>query len=563
MPRKPINRTIVRARRRLLIVATAILLLSVATPNSLIAAEAAHQMVVAESAPAARAGLEILQNGGNAIDAAVATALALGVTNAGSCGIGGGGFMLIYEAKTGKLYGLDYREVAPAAATADMYMRDGKPDESLARTGALAIAVPGEIAGLETARKRFGTKKFSEDAAPAIKLAREGFPLSPHMAHEVAMTASMFTSNSTFREVYFSGDGQPQSAGATIRNPKLAALMERLADDPAANFYHGAVAVAIADFVKEHGGIVTAQDLANYRPVWRDPIHLAYRDYDVYTMPPPSSGGVVLEILGMLSSGPLAGLGVDSPPYLARLIEVMRQGFIDRAQYADPAFVKVPLAELLSAKHIAEARDRALHRTSAAPIAPAHDHGTSNFSVVDKAGNVVDVTTTVNTVFGSKLMVPSLGLILNDEMDDFGVAPGVPNAFKLVGEKNNAVAPGKRPLSSMSPLIALQNQRPVLVAGGSGGPTIITGVAQVTLDILDFHLTPGAALAEPRIHQQAEPDLVFIEQRMPLKTKGQLTAMGYKLKVVPELGAVNAIRIRPGSLRGAFDARKGGGAVGD
>lgn len=520
-------------------------------------------MVVAESEPAAKAGLEILQHGGNAIDAAVATSLVLGVTNAGSCGIGGGGFMLIYQAKTRKLYALDYREVAPKAATADMYIRDGKPDESLARTGPLAIAVPGEIAGLDAALKRFGKKKFSEDAAPAIKLARDGFPLNPHMAKEVALTAPLISNDPAFRTVYFTTDGKPQSAGATIYNRNLAAMMERLGDDAAANFYHGPIADTIAGYIKERGGIVTADDLASYKPVWRDPIHLAHRDYDVYTMPPPSSGGVVLEMLGMLSSGRIAGLGVDSPPYLARLIEVMRQGFIDRAHYADPTFVNVPIAELLSARHIAEARDRAFHHTNLPEITAAHDHGTSNFAVVDKEGNVVDVTTTVNTIFGAKMMVPSLGLVLNDEMDDFGVAPGVPNAFKLVGEKNNAVAPGKRPLSSMSPLIALQNGRPALVAGGSGGPTIITGVTQVTLDILDFHLNPGEALIEPRVHQQAEPDIVFVEESMPVKTKDQLTAMGYKLKVVPELGAVNAIRIKPGRLRGAFDPRKGGGAIGD
>lgn len=557
-----IDRITTRARRRTMIAAAATLLV-VTIPQLLAAAEAQHEMVVAESAPAANAGLEILHRGGNAIDAAVATSLALGVTNAASCGIGGGGFMLIYLAKTGKLYALDYREIAPKAATAGMYIRNGKPDEALARTGALAIAVPGEIAGLDAALKRFGTKKFSEVAAPAIKLARDGFPLGQHMAKEVAMAAPLFSSDAAFRAIYFTTDDKPQSAGATIYNRNLATLIERLGDDAAANFYRGAIADAIASYIKEHGGILTTDDLANYQPVWRDPIHLAYRNYDVYTMPPPSSGGVVLEMLGMLSMGRLAGLGVNSPPYLARLIEVMRQGFIDREQYADPAFVTVPVAELLSAKHIAAARDRAFHHSSLPQVTAAHDHGTSNFAIVDKAGNVVEVTTTVNTVFGAKLMVPSLGLILNDEMDDFGIALGVPNAFKLVGEKNNGVVPGKRPLSSMAPIIALENGRPALVAGGSGGPTIISGVTQVTLNVLDFNLSPGAALIEPRIHQQAEPEVVFVEEGMPVKTKTQLTAMGYKLKVVPELGAVNAIRIKAGALRGTFDPRKGGGAVGD
>ncbi len=564
MPTKPnFPAAAARRRARLPIVTLLIVVFGARVTRVAGAAAAPHAMVVAESAPAARAGLEILRKGGNAVDAAVATALALGVTNASSCGIGGGGFMLIYWAKTGKLYALDYREVAPAAARADMYMRSGQPDEQLARTGALAVAVPGELAGLDAARRRFGTMEFSRLAAPAIKLARAGFPLNPHMAREIPLIAPLINQDPSFRAIYFNPDGTPRHAGAMLHNPNLAALIESLGDDPDARFYHGEIAAKIADFVKARGGILTAQDLANYRPVWRDPIHLAYDGYDLYTIPPPSSAGVVLEILGMLSNSGVAGLGVDSPAYLARLIEVMRQGFIDRAQYADPAFVKVPIATLLSPQHLAAARERALHHLPAPPAAPAHDHGTSNFAIVDRFGNVVEVTTTVNTIFGAKLMVPSLGLVLNDEMDDFGVAPGVPNVFKLVGEENNEVAPGKRPLSSMSPLIALKNGRPALAVGGSGGPTIISGVAQVTIDTFAYHLNPEAAVRLPRVHQQAHPDLVFIEQNLPFRTRDELAAMGYHLKIVPELGAISAIRIRPGALRGAFDPLKGGGAVGD
>src|SRR3984957_4200936 len=357
-----IDRLVTRTARPIMI-ALALALFIVVFPRLPAAAVAQHEMVVSESAPAANAGLEILHHGGNAIDAAVATSLALGVTNAASCGIGGGGFMLIYLAKPRKLYPLDYREGAPKAATAAMYIRNGTPDEDLARTGPLAIAVPGEIAGLDAALRRFGTKKFSELAAPAIKLARDGFPLSPHEAKEIAMTAPLFASDPDFHTIFFTVDGKPQPAGTTIYNRNLATLMERLGNDPAANFYHSAIADTISGFIKDHGGIVTAEDLAAYQPVWSDPIHLAYRNYDVYTMPPPSSGGVVLEMLGMLSMGRLAGLGVNSPPYLARLIEVLRQGFIDRRLYADPAFVNVPIAELLSAKHIGEVRDRAFHLT--------------------------------------------------------------------------------------------------------------------------------------------------------------------------------------------------------
>jgi gamma-glutamyltranspeptidase/glutathione hydrolase len=280
-------------------------------------------------------------------------------------------------------------------------------------------------------------------------------------------------------------------------------------------------------------------------------------------MPPPSSGGVVLEMLGMLEPGHLPGLGINSPPYLARLIEVMRQGFIDRSLYADPVYVHVPLDILLSPAHINEARERALHQKSPAALAAeAHDHGTSNLCVVDEAGNVVALTTTINTVFGARMTVPKLGIILNDEMDDFSVSPGVPNAYKLVGTDANSIAPGKRPLSSMTPIIVVKQDKPVLTAGGSGGPTIITGVLQVALDVLDFRSSAEEAVANPRLHEQATPDLVLIEEKMPQTARDALEQMHYRVKVIPALGAVNAITIAPGNLHGSFDPRKGGGAAG-
>jgi gamma-glutamyltranspeptidase/glutathione hydrolase len=268
-------------------------------------------------------------------------------------------------------------------------------------------------------------------------------------------------------------------------------------------------------------------------------------------------------MLGVLESGHLAGLGINSPPYLARLIEVMRQGFIDRAQYADPAFVGVQVEKLLSDSHIMELRSRAMHpKAPPAPGAAAHDHGTSNLLVADKNGNVVVLTTTINTVFGAKVSVPKLGILLNDEMDDFGIAPGVPNAYHLEGERANEIRPGKRPLSSMAPTIVLKKGRPFMATGGSGGPTIVSGVLQVTLNILDFHLDPATAVAEPRIHEQAMPDVVITEESIAPATRTALEQMGYKLKVVPALGATNAITLAPSNLHGSYDPRKGGGAVG-
>jgi gamma-glutamyltranspeptidase / glutathione hydrolase len=527
------------------------------------AVEARHQMIAAEGDLAAQAGLGILNQGGNAIDAAVATSLVLGVTNSGSCGIGGGGFMLIYWAKRRRLYGLDYRERAPMVANAAMYLRDGAPDEELARNGPLAVAVPGELAGLNAALRRFGTMKFSALAGPAIKLARDGFPITPHMAEDIRLTATKISQDAGFRMVYFDGAGAPLKAGAIAHNRNLAALLEALDDDSVSEFYRGKVARQLVDYIKQRGGLLTLTDLADYHPVWREPISGGYRGYQVYTMPPPSSGGIVLEILAMLEPEPVGAFTINSPPYLARLIQLMRQGFIDRADYADPAYVKVPLTHLLSPAHIAEARASALHNPAIPGIRVAHDHGTSNFCVVDRKGNIVVVTTTINTIFGAKMMIPELGLILNDEMDDFTVAPGVPNAFKLMQAAANEVAPGKRPLSSMSPVIVLRHGQPILAAGASGGPTIISGVVQVVLDELDFHLDPERAVAQPRVHDQAAPDIVLVEANLQPETSAALQRMGYRLKTVPELGAVSTIEIEPGEVRGAFDRRKGGGVAGN
>ncbi len=527
-------------------------------------AEQAHKaMVVSESALAAEAGLAILKQGGNAIDAATATALAVGVTNPASCGIGGGGFMLVYIAKEGKFYALDYRETAPHAASADMYYRDGKPNEELAKVGPLAVAVPGEIAGIDTALKRFGTMKFQQVAAPAIKLARDGFPVSEHLAGEIKSNVSILAMDPGLKEVFLKEDGTAPAAGDKIFEKRLADTMQRLGNSPAEKFYEGAIGKELVSYLEAHGGIITEDDLEDYEPLWRDPLHRAYHGMVVYTMPPPSSGGVVLQMLGMLEPGHLPGLGINSPPYLARLIEVMRQGFQDRALYADPVYVHVPLDILLSPTHINEARERAMHQKSPdAMAAEAHDHGTSNLCVVDEAGNVVAITTTINTVFGAKMTVPKLGIILNDEMDDFSTSPGIPNAYKLVGADANSIAPGKRPLSSMAPIIVVKQDKPVLVAGGSGGPTIITGVLQVALGVLDFHSSAEDAVSNPRLHEQGTPDVVIIEDKVPQSTRDALQQMSYKLRVVPNLGAVNAITIAPDNLHGAFDPRKGGGAAG-
>ncbi|MGZ6211709.1 MAG: gamma-glutamyltransferase [Candidatus Binataceae bacterium] len=288
------------------------------------AAETHRAMVVAENALAASAGVEILSRGGNAIDAAAATALAVGVTNPASCGIGGGGFMLIYLARTHGFYALDYRERAPMAARATMYVRNGKTDEDLARAGPLAVAVPGEIAGLDAALRRFGTMKFSAVATPAIRLAEQGFPATPHLVEDIAHTTAQIAADPGLKATYLTPAGAPPKPGDILHEKALGATLRSLGDDPVTRFYHGEIARTLAAWMKAHGGLVSAEDLAQYRPVWRTPLHRAYRGYEVWTMPPPSSGGVVLEILGMLAGAPVSGLGAGSPPYLARLIELKK-----------------------------------------------------------------------------------------------------------------------------------------------------------------------------------------------------------------------------------------------
>ncbi|HEY2663035.1 MAG TPA: gamma-glutamyltransferase, partial [Candidatus Binataceae bacterium] len=332
------------------------------------AVDGKNGMVAAEHELAAKAGLRVLKEGGNAVDAACASALAVGVTNASSCGIGGGGFMLIYLAKTGKVYALNYRERAPMAVRESMFIRDGKPDDELLRTGPLAVAVPGEIAGIAQALKRFGTWRFPAVAQPAIDLARDGFPCGAHLAHEIAQTAEGLRTDQGLKAIFLNPDGSPRKEGQTIINQQLAATLEHLADTPAQSFYHGPIADAIAAYMHTQGGLITTADLADYKVEWLQPLEGTYRGYNVYTMPPPSSGGgILLEMLEMLAPGAAAGLGVNSAPYLARLIQVMRQGFIDREGYGDPDFVKVPLGELLSPQHIDKARYEALHRLEGGP----------------------------------------------------------------------------------------------------------------------------------------------------------------------------------------------------
>jgi gamma-glutamyltranspeptidase/glutathione hydrolase len=539
-----------------------------------LAAWGAHGMVAAEHRLAAHAGVAILQRGGNAVDAAVATAFAVCVVNPSSCGIGGGGFMLIYLAKQQRAVALDYRETAPARASRDMFVRDGQVVPELSRRGGLAVAVPGEVAGLAAALRRYGTRPLATVLAPAIGYARDGFVVEDHLATEIAHNADALRATPGLGRVFLHADGSPVRAGETLRQPELARTLQRIADEGPAVFYRGDIAASIARSVDAAGGILSTADLAAYQPRWRAPLSGRHRADTVISMPPPSSGGgVLLEILGILQFDDLPALGRESPTYLHLLAEAMQHAFADRAEYyGDPDFVPVPLEQLLAPANSAVLRARisATHTLDHAAYgshvtgqpAAVTDHGTSHVSVMDAGGNAVACTTTINTAFGAMVVAGDTGILLNNEMDDFSAQPGAPNVYGLVGSEANAVAPNKRPLSSMTPTIVTRDGQPLLVLGGSGGPWIISGTVEVLLNVLDFRMDAAAAVAAARIHDQWVPAALAVEPGIPQPVRRALARYGHVVKEVPSMAAIQAVRRQAGVFEGAADPRKGGEADG-
>jgi gamma-glutamyltranspeptidase/glutathione hydrolase len=553
---------------RLLLLATVL----ASTSRPVPAAWTPHGMVASEHVLASQAGVDMLKRGGNAIDAAVATAFAVCVVNPSSCGIGGGGFMLIYLARGQRAVALDYREVAPAAATRDMFVRDGKVVPDLSLRGGLAVAVPGEVAGLSTALQRYGKLPLATVMQPAIRLARDGFPAGAHLAKEITQNLAALRAAPALARIFLHADGTPLLAGESLRQSELAATLQRVARGGPRVFYHGDIAAHIVQSDRAAGGVLKESDLANYHPTWRTPLQTTYDGDTVYAMPPPSSAGVVLEVLGILRGDDLDALGRDSPPYLHLLAEAMKHAFADRARfYGDPDSVDVPLRRLLAPQNTAALRqrivatrtlDQSAYGSPASEAAPASDHGTSHLSVMDADGNAVACTTTINTGFGSMVVAEGTGIVLNNEMDDFAVQPGVPNVYGLVGSAANAIAPHKRPLSSMAPIIVTHDAKPVLAVGGSGGPLILSGTLQVLLNVLDFHLDATAAVAAPRIHDQWVPPVLVVETGIPAAVRDVLAGYGHTVKEVPAMGAIQAVRLDAGVFEGASDPRKGGEAAG-
>ena len=519
-------------------------------------------IVVSDHPLATQAGTEILDRGGNAVDAAIATGFALAVVDQAASGLGGGGFMIIYEARDKRAHALDFRETAPEAAHADLYTRGGKPVPSLSLTGALAVAVPGEVAGLLAAMKRFGSLPLATLMAPAIRLATEGFPLDAALRYAIERQASNMKKFPELGRVFLVKDEVPPE-GEIIRQPDLGQTLKAVVAEGAEVFYRGWIAQAIVDSVKKDGGVLTLEDLKSYRPVWREPLVGSYRKRTVITMPPPSSGGVALiQMLNVLEGHQLTKLAPNSATYLHLVAEAMKHAFADRAQYlGDPDFVKAPIPTLLSKDYAAWIRGR---------ISPVKTHppkyyglanfkseqgGTTHFSVLDRFGNAVACTLSVNTRFGSKILVPKTGIVLNNEMDDFAIHPSG-NVYGLVGNDANSLQPKKRPLSSMTPTIILQGDRPELIIGAAGGPRIISATLQTILNVLDFHMPLKEAVEAPRIHHQWIPDELNVEDKLPPETKKSLERRGHTVRERTTLGVVQAVLVKRSKTTGAADSRK-------
>ena len=529
-------------------------------------AEGSRAMVVAGSLIASEVGREILRQGGNAVDAAVAVGFAMAVVHPEAGNLGGGGFMVIRQAD-GTVQALDYRETAPARATRDMYLDSlGEPtDRSL--TGHLAAGVPGAVAGLTEAHHRFGRLPFASVIAPAIALAHDGFQVDEYRSRSVAGDSARLVMFPASR-ASFLPDGAPPLVGSTLRQPDLARTLEAIRDGGADGFYRGPVADLIVAEMDRGGGLISHADLEGYRAIWRDPITLSYRGYTIYSMPPASSGGVTMgEILNIMEGyDPLPPFG--SPALVHLEAEAMRRAFTDRNTYlGDPAFVQNPTDRLLSKTYAAELRKGiGEHATATPTFAPGPRTGasTTHYSVVDADGNAVSCTTTLNDSYGSAVTVAGAGFLLNDEMDDFATAPGKPNMYGLVQGEANAIAPGKRMLSAMTPSIVLDPAGALLlVVGTPGGPRIITMVYHVISNVIDHRMPLPEAVVAPRMHHQGLPDTLQVEPGgFTPATLDSLRARGHAIGAGGYWGDVEAIIRTPAGWQGVSDPRRGGGGAG-
>lgn len=521
-------------------------------------------MVVSARIEASQIGLEIMQKGGNAFDAMVATELALAVAFPFAGNIGGGGFM-VYRQADGSIGSLDYREKAPFASHRDMYLdEEGNVVPELSTLGALAVGVPGTVAGIFEVHEKFGSMPIADVIAPVIKLAEKGVVVTENQARSLANSrAAIIKVNgpeSTFAREFQAGD--------TIKYPAFAETLRRIAANGRDEFYKGETAQTLVRFLSEKGGIITMEDLAQYEAKWREPIVFNYKGHRVISMAPPSSGGVTLaQILGMLEGFDLNSMGHNSPEYIQVLTEAERRAYADRNFFlGDPDFVEIPVSDLISSEYLQERMstfnpDKATlsSEVSAGNIQFVESDETTHYSIVDPFGNAISVTTTLNGAFGSKLYSEELGFFLNNEMDDFSAKAGVPNMFGLIGAEANSIAPGKRMLSSMTPTIVEKDGKLLMVVGTPGGSTIITSVLQTILNVIEFDMTMQEAVNAPRFHHQWLPDLINFEpEGFSAETLAALKSKGYLINEgnSPIIGKVDAILLLPnGRMEGGADRR--------
>jgi gamma-glutamyltranspeptidase/glutathione hydrolase len=531
---------------------------------------AEHGMVVAQEGTAAQIGVDVLRRGGNAVDAAVAVGFALAVTLPRAGNLGGGGFMLVHLSKTKQTAAIDYRETAPNDTARDVFLdASGAAVPQKSRDSGLAVGVPGTVAGLTLAWRRYGSGKFSlaELVAPAVRLAREGITVEDDLADSLAETHRLARWPSSAK-IFLHADGAPLARGERLTQPDLADSIEAVGRDGESAFYEGAAAAKIVASVRAAGGHMTSDDLKSYRAIEREPVRGAYRGHDIVSMPPPSSGGVhVIELLNILEGFPLADLGANSAATFHILAEAMKLAYADRAQYlGDPDQVSVPVRGLISKAYAARLRqgislDRARPPAEIVPLDPApyESDQTTHFSIVDADGNAVANTYTLNFSYGLGLVAEGTGVLLNNELDDFAAKPGAPNAFGLLGGAANAPAPRKRPLSSMAPTMMFRDGELELVTGSPGGSRIITIVTQIIADIVDFKMNIAEATGAPRMHDQGAPDQLEVERGVSPDTIRLLEAMGHKVAERGAWGSAQSIlRGEGGVLMGAADTRQRG-----
>ena len=542
------------------------------TDQAIYSADAIHHpvwakngMVATQEALASDIGLKILKDGGNAVDAAVAVGFALAVTLPRAGNIGGGGFMMVYDAKQGKTVALDYREKAPSSASRDMYLdSDGNAVSDLSRYHGLAVGVPGTVAGLLKALEDHGTMSRGQVMAPAIALAENGIEVTAGLSESLEALSDRLQKWPSTKKIFFKPDGSAYQPGERLKQPELAKSLKLIAAKGADGFYKGETARKLVKAVNEAGGNMSLQDLANYQAIARVPVKGDYRGYEIVSMPPPSSGGIhIVQILNILEGYPLKDYGQNSAQTIHLMSEAMQLAYADRAEYlGDADFIDVPASGLTSQPYADKLRSL-INPNKATPAAtikannplPYESDQTTHFSIVDKDGNAVANTYTLNFSYGTGLVAEGTGILLNNEMDDFSAKPGVPNGYGLIGGDANAVEANKRPLSSMSPTLVFKDSKPYIVTGSPGGSRIITTVTQVISNVIDHDMNIAEATHAPRIHDQWLPDEIRIEKALNIDTIKKLESMGHKVNPQAAMGSTQSIMITPNGVYGASDPR--------